>query len=295
MITVEKEMAATAHRTTGRRFETSQRGLWAWIEHSAGPAYGRAEPEWNEDEEAVEASAGKVRDGARMPSKWLIVRVMLILLLSGMPILGISADVLGLLPQRTTAVVIIVLATALATVVTFSPHRIDMIVGRGLIAGMVACALYDGFRLFAVHAMGWMGDFIPVMGAWVTGEPNTTGSAVVGYVWRYAGDGGGLGVTFFVFAMVFGLDRWGKHPIRIVLTAVGYAVFVWSGLIATVVLAPRGEELMFCVTPATFTITLIGHLIFGLFLGMAFVKAQCGTGEGLPGLLGNRGRERMPA
>ena len=67
-----------------------------------------------------------------------------------------------------------------------------MIVGRGLIAGMVACIVYDGARLFAVHVLGLMGDFIPVMGSFVTGEPDTAGSAAVGYIWRYIGDAADL-------------------------------------------------------------------------------------------------------
>jgi hypothetical protein len=217
---------------------------------------------------------------SRRPSKWLIARVMLVLLLSSLPILGISADVFGLVSQRATMVAIIALTAVLAAIVAFAPHRIDVIVGRGLVAGMVACAIYDAFRLFAVHVLGWMGDFIPVMGSWVTGEPNTAGSAAVGYVWRYIGDGGGLGVAFFVIAMAVGLDRWTNRPHRVVLAAVGFAVFpVWAGLIATVAVAPRGEELMFHLTPTTIATTLIGHVIFGLVLGLAFVRAQRGGGH----------------
>jgi hypothetical protein len=49
---------------------------------------------------------------------------------------------------------------------------------------MVACLVYDAFRPFAVHVLGWMGDFIPVMGTWVTGDPDKTACAVVGYLWR---------------------------------------------------------------------------------------------------------------
>ncbi len=142
------------------------------------------------------------------PGKWDMARLGLVLVLSAMPILGISVDVFGLLPQSLTSVVLIALTALLATMVAFAPHRIDVIVGRGLIAGMVACIVYDGARLFAVHVLGLMGDFIPVMGAWVTGEPDTTGSAAVGYVWRYIGDGGGLGVAFFVVAFALGIDRW---------------------------------------------------------------------------------------
>ena len=59
------------------------------------------------------------------------------------------------------------------------------------------------------------------------------------------------------------------------LSAVGYAVFpVWAGLIATVAFAPRGEELMFRLTPATLATTLIGHLVFGFVLGLAFVRTH---------------------
>ena len=215
------------------------------------------------------------RTVSNRPSKWLVARVMLVLLLASMPILGISVDVFGLVSQSTTSIVVIALCAVLGAIITFAPHRIDMIVGRGLIAGMVACIVYDGARLFAVHVLGLMGDFIPVMGSWVTGEPDTAGSAAVGYVWRYIGDGGGLGVAFFVVAFALGIDRWSNT--RAVLAAVAFAVFpTWTGLIATVALAPHGQEMMFPLNTATISITLIGHLIFGLVLGLAFLKAPRG-------------------
>ena len=215
------------------------------------------------------------RTVSHRPGKWLAARVMLILLLASMPILGISVDVFGLVSQGTTSIAVIALCALLGVVITFAPHRIDMIVGRGLIAGMVACIVYDGARLFAVHVLGLMDDFIPVMGSWVTGEPDTAGSAAVGYIWRYIGDGGGLGVAFFVVAFALGIDRWSST--RAVLAAVAFAVFpTWTGLIATVALAPHGQEMMFPLNPATISITLIGHLIFGLVLGLAFLKAPRG-------------------
>lgn len=211
----------------------------------------------------------------RRPTKWDVARVALVLALASMPILGISVDVFGLVAQNVTSVVLIALSAVLGAIITFAPHRIDVIVGRGLIAGMVACIVYDGARLFAVHVLGLMGDFIPVMGSWVTGEPDTAGSAAVGYVWRYIGDGGGLGVAFFIVAYALGIDRWSN--VRAVLAAVGFAVFpTWAGLMATVALAPRGEEMMFPLNAATVTITFVGHVIFGLVLGLAFLKAPRG-------------------
>jgi hypothetical protein len=204
--------------------------------------------------------------------------VLFVLLLASMPILGISVDVFGLVSQDISWVVIVAMTAVLGAIVVFVPHRIDVIVGRGLIAGMVACIVYDGARLFAVHVLGLMGDFIPVMGAWVTGEPDTAGSAAVGYVWRYIGDGGGLGVAFFVVAFALGIDRW--KNVYAVLACVAFAVFpTWTGLMATVALAPHGEEMMFPLNPATVTITLLGHVIFGLVLGLAFLKAPRGRGR----------------
>jgi RsiW-degrading membrane proteinase PrsW (M82 family) len=62
-----------------------------------------------------------------------------------------------------------------------------------------------------------------------------------------------------------------------VLAAVGFAVFLTcAGLMATVALAPHGEERMFPLNVATVVITLVGHLIFGLVLGLAYLKAPRG-------------------
>jgi hypothetical protein len=49
---------------------------------------------------------------------------------------------------------------------------------------------------------------------------------------------------------------------------------------ARVALAPRGAEMMFALNLATISITLIGHLIFGLVLGLAFLKAPHGREHG---------------
>lgn len=209
------------------------------------------------------------------PSRWEIARMGLVLVLAAMPILGISVDVSGLVSQSATSLAVIVLGAVLGTLVVFAPHRTDMIVGRGLIAGMVACIVYDGARLFAVHVLGLMGDFIPVMGSFVTGEPDTAGSAAVGYIWRYIGDAGGLGVAFFVVAFALGIDRW--KNVYAVLASVVFAVFpTWAGLMATVALLPRGEEMMFELNFATVMITLVGHVIFGFVLGLAFLKVPRG-------------------
>ena len=119
------------------------------------------------------------------------------------------------------------------------------------------------------------------MGSFVTGEPDTTGSAAVGYVWRYIGDAGGLGVAFFVVAFALGIDRW--KNVYAVLAAVGFAVFpTWAGLMATVALSPRGEEMMFPLNPAT----VIDHA------GRA-PDLRPGPGAGLPEGAAWQGAQRL--
>jgi hypothetical protein len=203
----------------------------------------------------------------------VLLRVMLFVLWSSLPLLAIVGHVFGLVSQRTSAMVVVPFGLMLVLLAVVAPHPSDVIVRRAFVAGMVACVPYDVFRLSAVHLGHLMGDFIPELGGWILGHSGT-GAAAVGYLWRYLGDAAGAGVGFYVVAFMFGLHRWAQ-PRRMVLAAVGYAVFpVWAGLMGLVALAPHGQELLFRLTPPTILITLIGHLIFGLVLGLSFVRAR---------------------
>ena len=200
---------------------------------------------------------------------------MLFLLLSSLPLLAISAHEFGLISLRASAFLLILpVAAILAVSTTFAPYPIDGIVGRGLIAGMVACLAYDAFRLTAVYVLGWMGDFIPIMGTGITADPDIESGAAVGYIWRYIGDGGGLGVAFYLLAFAVGLDRWSRWPGKVVLAAAAFAVFpVWTGLVATVLLTSLdGGETLFHLRPDTLAITLVGHVIFGVVVGLGFMR-----------------------
>ncbi len=204
-----------------------------------------------------------------------LARVGLHLALAALPLLAISAQVFGVLEMRAALGWLIVPAViAVAGLAMFAPHPVDRILTAGLVWGVVGCVLYDLFRLDTVYVLGWWGDFIPSMGSWVSGgAPGAWDGAVVGYLWRYIGDGGGIGITFFVLAAAVGLNRWSRR--KVVLAAVGFAVFpVWAGLIGTVALAPRGEEMLFPLTPVTVVLSLIGHLIFGVALGLGFWRSR---------------------
>ena len=203
-----------------------------------------------------------------------VVRLAMHLTLAALPLLAITAQVFGVLPMHVTAA-LIVLPLAVGSVVwaVFDPVAADRLARRGVLWGVVATVVYDAFRLDTVYLMGWWGDFIPTMGTWILGRgPDARGAgAVVGYLWRYVGDGGGIGVAFFVLVSATGLRRVG--PRRLVAAAVGFAVFpVWTGLIATVGLSAHGQQMLFPLTPTTVTLSLIGHLIFGLVLGLGCAR-----------------------
>ena len=204
-----------------------------------------------------------------------LLRIGLHLLLAALPLLAISAHVFGLITmQESAGMLVIPLATAVVALTVLAPHAGDRVVADGMLWGVVGCAVYDGFRLTTVHVFGWWADFIPVMGTWITGDPqDLTSGAVVGYLWRYIGDGGGIGITFFALASAVGLQRASRRTA--VLTSIGFSVFpVWAGLIGTVALADRGQTMMFPLTWVTLTLSLVGHLIFGWIMGLGFHRSR---------------------
>ncbi|MDD7966752.1 hypothetical protein [Actinomycetospora lemnae] len=235
------------------------------------------------------------RDGAGL------LRIGLHLLLAALPLLAISAHVFGLITMQMSAgILVIPLAAAVVALTVLAPHTGDRVVADGMIWGIVGCAIYDGFRLTTVHVFGWWADFIPVMGTWITGNPDDlTAGAVVGYLWRYIGDGGGIGITFFALACAFGLQRWSRRAV--VGASIAFSVFpVWAGLMGTVAIAPRGQTMMFPLTWVTVTLSLIGHLIFGWIMGLGFYRSRSVrqswpweplTGD-LPALPGGTGETR---
>jgi hypothetical protein len=199
------------------------------------------------------------------PYSW-IVRVHLHLLIAALPVLAISADVFGWVTLQVVAVGVLLPLIAVTTVVvTRRPDRSDRLILAGFLWGMVACAGYDAFRLPTIYAAHWWHDFFGTVGGWATGSQS---NFLVGYLWRYVGDGGGIAVSFFVLAATLGAAAWPRRHVYAL--AIGYAVFpVWSGLVLTDLLAPHGRQL-FPLTPTTLALSLAGHLIYGAILGLGY-------------------------
>lgn len=188
----------------------------------------------------------------------------LLMLCGAMPVSAIPLYVLDWLPFRTAAfgLVLPLAVVAVALMVRRTPE--GSWARDGALAGLVAVSAYDAVRMPLVAAGVWP-DFIPRIGGWLTG-----GSAnwELGYMWRYLGDGAGIAIAYFVFCGVVLAIRPRLVTARPVLFSIGYGVFVWTGLLATVVLPARGEQLLFRLTPASFALSLLGHLIYGAVLGL---------------------------
>jgi hypothetical protein len=188
------------------------------------------------------------------------------LTLAGLPVLAITADVLGWVPLRVIAVdVLLPLTVALTLVVIVRPHPSESVLAAGFVTGLVACAAYDAFRLPTIYEFHLWGDFFGAVGGWATNEPS---NFLVGYLWRYLGDGGGIAVTFFAVAATIGLHRRSRRQVMVAAIAFGVCP-VWSGLVLTDLLAQPGHEL-FPLTAVTLTLSLVGHLIYGAGLGVGF-------------------------
>ena len=200
----------------------------------------------------------------------------LYLVLAGTPLLAISGEVFGVVSLRTVSGwFLFPLLGILAVLVVRRPEGMDRTAFAGFTWGLVACAGYDLFRLPNVYVFHLWGDFFGRVGGWATG---TSSNYLAGYLWRYLGDGAGLGVVVFILAAVIGVSSWPRR--YVVGFTVAFAVFpVWAGLVLTDGLAPAGRAL-FPLNATTLVLSLAGHLIFGAILGYGLWVSQDHTGRG---------------
>jgi len=198
------------------------------------------------------------------------VRFCLYLVLASTPLLAISGEVFGIVSLRiVTNFFLFPLLGLLAVLVVLKPDGMDRTAFAGFTWGLVACAGYDCFRLPTVYVFHLWGDFFGRVGGRATG---TSSNYLAGYLWRYLGDGAGIGVVVFILAAAIGIASWPRR--RVVGFTIAFAVFpVWTGLVLTDGLAPAGRAL-FPFTATTLTLSLAGHLIYGAILGYGLWASQ---------------------
>lgn len=196
---------------------------------------------------------------------YAFIRVMAFVVAGASPVLAISAHTFGLAPMEISAPYLVLPAAVLAVTLCLLKVPESTIVTHGFLAGLAGVFAYDATRIPFVIAGIWP-DFIPQMGAWIQGSEGT--NLVLGYLWRWIGDGGGMAI---VFVLACAVVNWHKH---LVVTGVCYGIFVWSGLMGTILLSEQGSQLLFPITPLNFAASLTGHLIYGSVLGWTYGKLR---------------------
>lgn len=168
------------------------------------------------------------------------------------PIMSLCAALFGWVPLHVSVKVLVLPALAAAIALGLARPAWGRIALMGFLAGLVATAAYDVTRLALVWVGVWP-DFIPPIGKLALMDPSA--HPFWGYLWRFIGNGGGMGVTFAMLG--WRGTRWGM----------AYGVLVCFGLFGTLMFAAGAQEALFPLTGITAAAALIGHLDYGAVLG----------------------------
>lgn len=171
------------------------------------------------------------------------------------PVVCLAAEAFGVLPMWIGALAVVIPAViGLASLSLVHPGLGSRLL-LGLCGGVLACFPYDALRLGAL-ALGLMpSDPVPGFGEALGLSP----AWVAGYVWRYLGDGGGMGAAF----AVLGLSGGRRGAL--------FGSVVCACLFGTLALSAHGEALLFPLTVTTALIAGAGHLVWGAVLGALVV------------------------
>jgi hypothetical protein len=214
----------------------------------------------------------KLRLGEKLhgAAQWLVRNYRSVFLMGcGMsPIGALCLTIFGLWSLRVGACALILPATIVISAVALRSPTHGKMALVGFLTGILAVIAYDAFRLWFVW-QGWWGDFIPKIGGWLLGRHQP--DVLLGYTWRWLGNGGGMGMTCVIlYALAFQGRR--STVFRSMAFCVGFGVVVWGCLIVTLVGSARGQAMLFHITPLTLLLSLIGHLVYGACIGLCSTK-----------------------
>jgi hypothetical protein len=176
-------------------------------------------------------------------------------------ITALAIAIFGWLPLDSAAYLLIVPALVTWLLIGILHPDYGKLALKGFVIGIFACFFYDTMR-FAAITLGLWGDFIPRIGMWLlhTDKPDW----VIGYIWRYVGDGGFMSVAFVVGYRLL------KPALNVRIAALIFGIAIWLCLISTILFAPYGSQMLFQLTPITFCLSLLGHIIYGLAIGSLY-------------------------
>ena len=177
-----------------------------------------------------------------------------------MPVALIAASAFAIAPLRWLALHLLVPALMVFAGVLAHDRNWRCHVARAWIAGLVATAAYDAFRLSFLWSGLMDRDPIPHIGTALGLHP----AIVFGYLWRYAGNGGGLAIAFWALGF------------RGVRAGVAYGLAVCAGLLFTLVVSPLGQQMLFPLNGVTVIMATGGHAIYGAVLGALLARDRPG-------------------
>jgi hypothetical protein len=177
----------------------------------------------------------------------------LVLMIIGfVPIMSLCVALFQLVSLPATLIVLILPSMAIAGVVATRHPTLGVEALLGLMAGMIATGLYDLIRFGFILGGMWQ-DFIPCIGRLALDTPDA--SPLWGYLWRYVGNGGAMGMTFMLLS-------W-----RGARTGMLYGTAICCCLFGTLLWAPDAQLILFRLTPLSAVGALGGHLVYGAVLG----------------------------
>ena len=159
-------------------------------------------------------------------------------------------------------VVLPAIITAIVLCLTYRKYAPRVI--EGLAAGIIAVTLYDMFRMPFLDTGVWP-DFIPKIGSFLLNQPDQNFSMthwMIGYIWRYVGNGGGMGLAFYLMFPLF------RHRLDSRIAGMFYGIIIFCCLLATIYLSPAGRFYLFDPSFTTGTLGFLGHVVYGLILGI---------------------------
>jgi len=191
------------------------------------------------------------------------------------PIMSLCMALFQLVSLHATLMPLVLPSVVIAGVIMMRHPTLGREALLGLLAGMAATGLYDLVRLGFIVAGMWR-DFIPLIGRMALDTPDA--SPLWGYLWRYLGNGGAMGMAFMML-------HW-----RGAGTGMVYGAAICCCLFGTLLLAPGAQLLLFRLTPMSVVGALVGHLVYGAVLGQLthLVDARSASQPRWPQALGSR-------
>ena len=201
------------------------------------------------------------------------------------PITSLALALFAIVPLHVSSVAFVLPAAALAVLLGLWHPRYGRLALQGYAIGLVAVLVYDFTRVPGIVTGMWR-DFIPNIGALLLQRQE--GHAGLGYTWRWLGNGAGMGMAFF---MTYPLV---SRRLSVWVAGILFGVGVWMCLLATLLLAPAAQALLFRLTPVTFGFSLFGHLVYGGALALIMWRTGLNLRPHAPDSVGDRVPAAVP-